>query len=92
MDKKKSEKINKFGSILTDPKFKPIPKKVQKYELKDNRFNEMFTNKDFSTNIKIDEYGREKKILKFISNIISPALISFEDFLQCHATPRMYSF
>ena len=48
----------RFEKIYTDPKFKPIPKKIQKVELKDNRFEAMFKNKDFISSTGIDEYGR----------------------------------
>ncbi len=49
----------RFEKIYSDPKFKPIPKKVQKVELKDNRFEAMFKNKDFVSSTGIDEYGRK---------------------------------
>ena len=54
---KKSKK--RFEKIYTDPMFKPIPKLVQKVEIKDNRFEAMFKNKDFISSTGIDEYGRK---------------------------------
>ena len=47
MKEDKSKSLKRFEKIYIDPKFKPIPKLVQKVELKDNRFEAMFTNKDF---------------------------------------------
>ena len=47
MDSEISKKNKRFEKINNDPKFKPIPKKVHKVELNDNRFNAMFHNKDF---------------------------------------------
>ena len=63
MDSEISKKKRRFEKINNDPKFKPIPKKVHKVELNDNRFNAMFSNKDFYSKTKIDKYGRkiEKK-------------------------------
>ena len=58
-----SKKQKRFEKINNDPKFKPIPKKVHKLELNDNRFNAMFSNKDFYSTSKVDKYGKkiEKK-------------------------------
>ena len=58
-----SKKQKRFEKINNDPKFKPIPKKVHKVELNDNRFNAMFSNKDFYSTSKVDKYGKkiEKK-------------------------------
>ncbi len=63
MDSEISKKKRRFEKINNDRKFKPIPKKVHKVELNDNRFNAMFSNKDFYSKTKIDKYGRkiEKK-------------------------------
>jgi len=49
---------NRFKKIYTDPKFKPIPKKIKKIELNDKRFSKMFTDKNFISSTEIDEYGR----------------------------------
>ena len=59
MKEDNSKSLKRFEKIYTDPKFKPIPKLVQKVELKDNRFEAMFTNKDFISSTGIDEYGRK---------------------------------
>ena len=61
MDSEISKKKRRFEKINNDPKFKPIPKKVHKVELNDNRFNAMFSNKDFYSKTKIDKYGRKIK-------------------------------
>ena len=63
MEAEISKKKKRFEKINNDPKFKPIPKKVHKVELNDNRFNAMFSNKDFYSTSKVDKYGRklEKK-------------------------------
>lgn len=49
----------RFEKIYQDPKFKPIPKKVSKVELNDERFQAMFNNKNFVSVTDIDEYGRK---------------------------------
>ena len=49
---------NRFKKIYSDPKFKPIPKKIKKIELNDKRFEKMFTDKNFISSTEIDEYGR----------------------------------
>ena len=49
---------NRFKKIYSDPKFKPIPKKIKKIELNDKRFEKMFTDKNFFSSTEIDEYGR----------------------------------
>ena len=59
MDSEISKKKRRFEKINNDPKFKPIPKKIHKVELNDNRFNAMFSNKDFYSKTKIDKYGRK---------------------------------
>ena len=59
MDSEISKKNKRFEKINNDPKFKPIPKKVHKVELNDNRFNAMFHNKDFYSTSKVDKYGRK---------------------------------
>jgi len=61
MDDKISKKKKRYEKIYNDPKFKPIPKKIHKVELNDNRFNEMFSNKDFYSTSKVDKYGNNKK-------------------------------
>ena len=60
MEEKKLKKEKRFEKINKDPKFKPIPKKIHKVELNDNRFNAMFSNKDFYSSSKVDKYGRIK--------------------------------
>ena len=59
MEEKISKRQKRFEKINNDPKFKPIPKKVHKVELNDNRFNAMFSNKDFYSTSKVDKYGRK---------------------------------
>jgi hypothetical protein len=55
----KSEKDDRFKKISTDPKFKEIPKKIRKVEIKDPRFASMFTNKSFNEGLEYDMYGRK---------------------------------
>ena len=52
--------MDRYEKVFNDPKFKPIPKKVHKVELNDNRFNAMFSNKDFYSSSKVDKYGKLK--------------------------------
>ena len=52
--------MDRYQKVFNDPKFKPIPKKIHKVELNDNRFNAMFTNKEFYSTSKVDKYGRLK--------------------------------
>ena len=52
--------MDRYEKVFNDPKFKPIPKKVHKVELNDNRFNAMFSNKDFYLTSKVDKYGKIK--------------------------------
>ena len=52
--------MDRYEKVFNDPKFKPIPKKVHKVELNDNRFNAMFSNKDFYSTSKVDKYGKIK--------------------------------
>ena len=59
MEETISKKKKRFEKINNDPKFKPIPKKVHKVELNDNRFNAMFSNKDFYSTSKVDKYGKK---------------------------------
>ena len=60
MEDKISKKKKRFDKINNDPKFKPIPKKIHKVELNDNRFNAMFSNKDFYSTSKVDKYGKKR--------------------------------
>ena len=60
MEDKISKKQKRFEKINNDPKFKPIPKKIHKVELNDNRFNAMFSNKDFYSTSKVDKYGKKR--------------------------------
>ena len=60
MEDKISKKKKRFDKINNDPKFKPIPKKIHKVELNDNRFNSMFSNKDFYSTSKVDKYGKKR--------------------------------
>ena len=57
---KKQKRMDRYEKVFNDPKFKPIPKKVHKVELNDNRFNAMFSNKDFYSTSKVDKYGKIK--------------------------------
>jgi len=57
---KKQKRMDRYEKVFNDPKFKPIPKKVHKVELNDNRFNAMFSNKDFYSTSKVDKYGKLK--------------------------------
>lgn len=59
----------RFEKIYQDPKFKPIPKKVSKVELNDERFQAMFNNKNFSSLTDIDEYGRKVTKAKQINEM-----------------------
>ena len=52
--------MDRYEKVFNDPKFKPIPKKVHKVELNDNRFNAMFSNKDFYSTSIVDKYGKIK--------------------------------
>ena len=52
--------MDRYEKVFNDPKFKPIPKKIHKVELNDNRFNAMFSNKDFYSSSKVDKYGKLK--------------------------------
>ena len=52
--------MDRYEKVFNDPKFKPIPKKIHKVELNDNRFNAMFSNKDFYSTSKVDKYGKLK--------------------------------
>ena len=52
--------MDRYEKVFNDPKFRPIPKKIKKVELNDNRFNAMFTNKDFYSSSKVDKYGKLK--------------------------------
>jgi hypothetical protein len=54
-----SKKDDRFSKISTDPKFKEIPKKIKKVEIKDSRFSSMFTNKSFNEGLEFDIYGRK---------------------------------
>ena len=60
MEEKNLKKKKRFEKINNDPRFKPIPKKIHKVELNDNRFNAMFSNKDFYSTSKVDKYGKIK--------------------------------
>jgi len=40
------DKSARFSKVLSDPKFRPIPKKTTKLEI-DERFEKMFTGKQF---------------------------------------------
>ena len=60
MEDKISKKQKRYEKINNDPKFKPIPKKIHKVELNDNRFNAMFSNKDFYSSSKVDKYGKKR--------------------------------
>jgi hypothetical protein len=53
------DKDDRFNKIKTDPKFKQIPKKIRKVEIKDPRFSSMFTDKSFNEGLEYDEYGRK---------------------------------
>ena len=64
-EKKKQKRMDRYEKVFNDPKFKPIPKKVHKVELNDNRFNSMFENKDFYSTSKIDKYGNINKQKNF---------------------------
>ena len=55
----RGEKDDRFKKIATDPKFKEIPKKIRKVEVKDSRFTSMFTNKSFNEGLEFDIYGRK---------------------------------
>ncbi len=57
-----SKKVNdpRFEKVFEDPLFKPVPKKVSKIKLDDERFTEMFKGNRFSEEIDIDEYGRKR--------------------------------
>ena len=57
---KKQKRMDRYEKVFNDPKFKPIPKKVHKVELNDNRFNAMFSNKEFYSTSKVDKYGKIK--------------------------------
>ena len=57
---KKQKRMDRYEKVFNDPKFKPIPKKIHKVELNDNRFNAMFSNKDFYSSSKVDKYGKLK--------------------------------
>ena len=57
---KEHKKKNKYQKIFNDLKFKLIPRKVHKIELNDNRFNTLFSNKDFVSVSKTDKYGKLK--------------------------------
>jgi hypothetical protein len=54
-----TKKDDRFSKIATDPKFKEIPKKIKKVEIKDSRFSSMFTNKSFNEGLEFDIYGRK---------------------------------
>ena len=58
---KNQKKMDRYEKVFNDPRFKPIPKKIHKVELNDNRFNAMFSNKDFYSSSKVDKYGKMKK-------------------------------
>lgn len=60
------KKINdtRFSKVFSDPKFKPMPKKVRKVEMNDSRFKSMFTDKRFN-DLNHDEYGRFKSNIGF---------------------------
>ena len=62
--RKKGGNLENFASVLSDPKFKPIPKKIKKCILKDKRFEKMFTDENFNNKLRIDEYGFKKKEMK----------------------------
>ena len=59
---KKQKRMDRYEKVFNDPKFKPIPKKIHKVELNDNRFNAMFSNKDFYSTSKVDKYGKLKNL------------------------------
>ena len=61
MEDKINKKKKRYEKIYNDPKFKPIPKKIHKVELNDNRFNAMFSNKEFHSTAKVDKYGNIKQ-------------------------------
>ena len=62
MEDKISKKQKRYEKINNDPRFKPIPKKIHRVELNDDRFNAMFSNKDFYSNSKVDKYGKKRNI------------------------------
>ncbi|CAO2813091.1 unnamed protein product, partial [Amaranthus hypochondriacus] len=48
----------RFSKVLTDPRFKKVPKRVSKVSI-DSRFNEVFTDKRFATSsAKVDKRGK----------------------------------
>ena len=55
------KKDKRFDKVHTDPKFKPIPNKVKKVKLDDERFDAMFKDPNFISSTNIDEYGRKIK-------------------------------
>jgi hypothetical protein len=56
-----SKKVNdpRFDQVFNDPIFKPVPKKISKIKLDDERFKEMFKGNRFNEDLDIDEYGRK---------------------------------
>jgi hypothetical protein len=54
-----TKKDDRFSKISSDPKFKEIPKKIKKVEIKDSRFSSMFTNKSFNEGLEFDIYGHK---------------------------------
>ena len=53
----------RFNKVFNDPIFTEVPKRVKKIEIKDDRFKNMFTDKQFSEKLDFDEYGRKKSKL-----------------------------
>ena len=51
----------RFTRILTDPKFREMPKKVHKVELTDDRFKHMMSDDRFNNQTEYDQYGKKTK-------------------------------
>ena len=52
---------SRFSAVFSDPKFARIPKKLEKIEIKDDRFKSMFTDKKFNYSTATDERGFKTK-------------------------------
>lgn len=65
MNFNKNNNDKRFDKLFKDPKFKLIPKNVEKINIKDNRFSHMFKDHKFSSNNYVDEYGNKVKKSKY---------------------------
>jgi hypothetical protein len=61
-NKAKTESDPRFARLYNDPIFKETPNQIKKIEIKDSRFEKMFTDKSFNDKLKYDEYGRKISI------------------------------